>query len=65
MENNSQSRPQLVKTPVLDIPLGEPIVSDDGYHYGLKIKKPKENAYENVWLDQLIGMVATAVQPKE
>ena len=43
MENNSQSRPQLVKTPVLDIPLGEPIVSDDGYHYGLKIKKPKEN----------------------
>ena len=65
MENNPHTRPHLVKTPILDIPLGEPIVSDDGCHYGLRIKKPKEDTYENIWLDQLYGMVATAVQARE
>lgn len=64
MENTPNPRPKLVKTPLLDITLGEPIVSEDGFHYGLKIKKPKENEYEDVWLDQLHVLVERAILPK-
>ena len=62
MYNNPNHRPRLIKTPLYGIPLGEPIVSDDGLHYGLKIKKNKDT-FEDVWLDQIYGEVVKATQP--
>lgn len=63
MNNNYKSRPRLVKTPLHGITLGEPFVSEDGMHYGLRVKKPHTDLYEDIWLDQIYGMVITESQP--
>lgn len=63
MNSNYKPRPRLVKTPLHGITLGEAVVSDDGIHYGLRVKKPQTDLYEDIWLDQIYGMVITASQP--
>lgn len=57
MENDRAQHPHLVKSPKLDIPLGEAIIADNGCRYGLKIKKPKSNKYEYLWLDELFALI--------
>ena len=48
--------PKLVRTPKLNIPIGEAIKSPDG-HYSLKIKKAKSQDMEVIPLDQLNKMI--------
>ncbi len=60
MKDKSTCGPALVKSPVLHIPIGEPIRNDEG-RIGLRVKKPGEQEYEDVWLDQMVTMVAKAV----
>lgn len=56
MENHPVSKPHLIKTPVHNIPIGEPVKTPDG-HYCIRIKKPKGSEYEDLTLDCLISMV--------
>ncbi len=60
MGNKSEGRPRIVRTPVYHIPIGEPIQNDDG-RLGLRMKKQGEQEFEDVWLDQMVSMVARAV----
>jgi hypothetical protein len=58
MEERTSHKLRLIKTPVHNIPIGEPVKTPDG-HYGLRIKRPKGNEYEEMSLDTLIFMVVT------
>ncbi len=49
-------RSKMVRTPKLNIPIGEAIKSPDG-HYSLKIKKAKSQDMEVIPLDQLNKMI--------
>ena len=56
----AEFRPRVVKTPVHNIPIGEPVQNNEG-RLGLRLKKPGEPVYEIVWLDQVTGMVVKEV----
>lgn len=56
MEERTAHKPHLIKTPVHNIPIGEPVKTSDG-HYCIRIKKPKGSEYEDLPLDCLISMV--------
>lgn len=58
MEERTAYKPHLIKTPVHNIPIGEPVKTPDG-HYCIRIKKPKGSEYEELPLDYLISMVVT------
>lgn len=60
MENITNCHPRLVKTPLLNIPIGEPIKNDEG-RLGVRMKKQGQQEFEDVWLDQMVSMVAKAV----
>ena len=60
MSTQTKNHPHIVKSPLLSIPLGEPIQNDDG-RLGLRMKKPGEQKYEDVWLDEMMGTVAKEV----
>ena len=49
----------LIKTPVLHIPLGQPVRNHDG-RLGLRMKKSGESEYEVVWIDQIMASVDRA-----
>ena len=57
---NKQSQ-ILVRTPIHQIPIGEPVKSPDGT-YCLRIKKPKGPEVEEVPLDKLFSMVISTVE---
>ena len=57
MENRQETRPRMVRTPLLKIPIGEPIRNAEG-RLGLRMKKQGEQEYEDVWLDQMLSMIA-------
>ena len=58
MENRYQKKACLVRTPVHQIPIGEPVFSEDG-RPGLRIKKQGTPLCEIIWLDQIYGIVFT------
>ena len=63
MKSNSDSRPRVVKTPIHNIPIGEPVQNAEG-RLGLRLKKPGEPVYETIWLDQMTGIVAKEVDAR-
>lgn len=60
MTNKAAGKSRIVKTPIHNIPIGEPIKNDDG-RLGLRMKKQGELEFEDVWIDQMFTMVAKAV----
>ncbi len=55
MDKDSSTRARIIKTPVHHIPIGVPFKKDG--QYGLRIKKPQCQEFEDVPLDHLITMV--------
>ena len=64
MVEKRTQHPYLMKSPQLGIPLGEPVISDDEWRVGLKIKKPKSDEYEYLWMDELLFLVERAARTK-
>ena len=58
MEEAVAHKRKLLKTPLHKIPIGEAYKSGDG-HYGIRIKKPKGQEYEDLPLDRLLSMVVS------
>ncbi len=58
MEEATVPKRKLLKTPLHKIPIGEAYKSGDG-HYGIRIKKPKGQEYEDLPLDRLLSMVVS------
>ena len=52
---------KIVRTPLHNIPVGEPIKHNDG-HYSLRLKKPGEQVFEDVAIDQLFSMVISEAE---
>jgi len=47
---------RLIRSPLLGIPLGEPVKLPDGT-YCVRVKKPKGSEVEEIPLDQIVAMV--------
>lgn len=52
----NQSKPNMIYTPKLKIPLGEIIVKQNGSR-ALKIKKPNKSEYEEITIDSLMYLI--------
>ena len=50
-----------IKTPRLNVPLGEAYRNSDGT-YGLRIKKPNSGLYEDVPIDEIFKMVISGAE---
>ena len=61
MHESTARKPRIIKTPVHKIPIGVPFRSKDG-RYGLRIKKPQSQEYEEIELEQLFEMVVKQAQ---
>ncbi|MCU6720112.1 MULTISPECIES: hypothetical protein [Porcipelethomonas] len=52
----NKSKPNMIYTPKLKIPLGEIILKQNGSHV-LKIKKPNKSEYEEITIDSLMSLI--------
>lgn len=64
MKPLTTSNGKLVRTPRLNIPIGEAIKNNDGCYF-LRIKRPKSNDIEELSLDVLFSLVVNNVEDSE